>query len=137
MNDELKFNDLEGNLHGFAREFIIAGPRTNVLSMFVKLHDLGAIIQPGDIEVDVELYPTVILCTNKNKYACITLLSREWWNKWHNPRTHEIVRYKTYNAAKQVPQIIRNLIIDPIPLVDFDILDGELQEFLKRTFNVK
>lgn len=122
--NESKLDKLHGNLVGFVRDFIIAGPRNNQLNFFNKLAELGAEID------DSAIIPTlaskkqiVILCRMRDKpngksYCSVEVMSWAWWNYWHNPRhCYATVLFKTYNALAQQQKIIDNLIIEPIPEV--------------------
>lgn len=118
----MKLKQLDGNLINFKEEFIIAGPRRNVLSAYKELLRLGAEkvdrvsdrmkINSGD--------KLVILCRNEGRlrtYGKVQVLTRSWWDYYHNRKKHCRTSIKTYNAWNQQDKIIENLNIEAVPLL--------------------
>lgn len=122
MEKQSMFKQLNGNLKSFKKDFIIAGPRTNIVGWYRKLLDLGAEIHLETKQLEQMLlsdnYGKIVLfCYNEGtskKFAKIRVMSRSWWNNWHNPRIVKRPRYKTYNCFKQAETIINQLNIEEI-----------------------
>lgn len=122
MEKQSMFKQLNGNLKSFKKDFIIAGPRTNVIGWYRKLLDLGAEKYLGTRRREEELLSNnhekiVLFCYNEGtskKFAKVIVISRSWWNDWHNPRIVRRPMYKTYNCFKQAKTIINQLNIEEI-----------------------
>lgn len=122
MEKQSMFKQLNGNLKSFKKDFIIAGPRTNVIGWYRKLLDLGAEKYLGTRRREEELLSNnhekiVLFCYNEGtskKFAKVMVISRSWWNDWHNPRIVRRPMYKTYNCFKQAKTIINQLNIEEI-----------------------
>lgn len=122
MEKQSMFKQLNGNLKSFKKDFIIAGPRTNVIGWYRKLLDLGAEKYLETRRREEELLSNnhekiVLFCYNEGtskKFAKVIVISRSWWNDWHNPRIVRRPMYKTYNCFKQAKTIINQLNIEEI-----------------------
>lgn len=122
MEKQSMFKQLNGNLKSFKKDFIIAGPRTNIIGWYRKLLDLGAEIHLETKQLEQMLLSDghtkiVLFCYNEGtskKFAKVRIMSRSWWNNWHNPRIIRRPMYKTYNCFKQAETIINQLNIEEI-----------------------
>lgn len=118
----MKLKQLDGNLINFKEEFIIAGPRRNVLSAYKELLRLGAekvdrVSDRAKINSGDKL---VIFCKNEGRlrtFGKVQVLTRSWWDYYHNRKKHCQTYIKTYNAWNQQDKIIENLNIEAVPLL--------------------
>ena len=113
------------NISHFKKNFIIAGPKTNVLAIYNALKEAGV----PDLCYDrSKMYSSnkniVVLCTNDtNKgilnFPKISILTRGWWIMYHckkYPHTTEV--YHTYNVPKQQKEVFSNIILTPIEVLE-------------------
>lgn len=122
MEKQSMFKQLNGNLKSFKKDFIIAGPRTNIVGWYRKLLDLGAEIHLETKQLEQMLLSDshgkiVLFCYNEGiskKFAKVRVMSRSWWNNWHNPRIVGRPKYTTYNCFKQAETIVNQLNIEEI-----------------------
>lgn len=125
----MRLKDLEGNIQPFEKEFICAGCRNSIIGLYRKLIDLGANAQAVDKKVLENEHDVVILCKNSGtstkKFAEVRLLTRSWWNYYHNAkykRSKPI--YKTYNLPRQWKIVLEELIkLKEIPVYEANSMD--------------
>ena len=113
------------NISHFRKNFIIAGPKTNVLAIYNALKGAGV----PDLCYDrSKAYSSnrniVVLCTNDtNKgilnFPKISILTKGWWIMYHckkYPHTTEV--YHTYNVPKQQKEVFSNIVLTPIEVLE-------------------
>ena len=120
-DSKVSLASLEGNLKMFNGEFIAAGPRQVVISLYRKLLELGASPKTNWEEVKTLIdsnLPVVVLCIN-DRYPVVGLMTRGWWDYWHNRKNRKYTKptYRTYNVPKQLDTVINKLIIKPIETI--------------------
>lgn len=106
----------EKNLIAFKEDFVIAGPKTNML-WFIDLFKSFGIYDSSEngkkLLEDNKRF--VILCTNvtvdrRVLYPSIKVLSIHWWNAYMNKslfgRVKRSVLFDTYNCARQKQEIL-------------------------------
>ena len=94
----------EKRLVSFNKECILAGPRQSVVSFLKMLMNLGADVTKATSAKSLITSKSNIVLLLKNegkskKFPQITVLSRSWWDYYHNPKKHRS-SYKTYNIPK-------------------------------------
>lgn len=113
--------DVDRNLVNFKTDFIVAGVRTAVKSFYNALVSMG--VNEPDAKENVRRMfftnkPVVLLCKKGKYFPEVLVLSRDWWDYYHNkknnPNTHVI---RTYNLPKQWKTVEKLLITKEVPLL--------------------
>lgn len=113
------------NIEQFKKNFIIAGPKVNVMAIYRAL--INARVSDRDIQrsKNYSAYKNiVVLCTNNTKngilnFPEVCILTRGWWDLYHNKKkNHTTEVYKTYNVPKQQKQVFDNIILTPIEVLE-------------------
>ena len=103
----------EKRLVSFNKECILAGPRQSVVSFLKMLMNLGA-----DVTKATSAKSLLLKNEGKSKkFPQITVLSRSWWDYYHNPKKHRS-SYKTYNIPKQWNKVYNEILkLENIPFL--------------------
>ena len=113
------------NISHFKKDFIIAGPKTNVLAIYNALRKAGVHDPFYTRSKDYSKHKNIVaLFTNDvNKgilnFPKISILTRGWWIMYHckkYPHTTEI--YHTYNVPKQQKEVFNNIVLTPIEVLE-------------------
>lgn len=113
----------EKRLVSFNKECILGGPRQSVVAFFNMLTDLGAYAKKTAQAVSLTSSKSniVLLLTNegtKKQFPQVTVLSRSWWDYYHNPKKHNRIIYKTYNIPKQWSKVYNEILkLEDIPFL--------------------
>ena len=112
----------EKRLVSFNKECILAGPRQSVVSFLKMLMNLGADVTKATSAKSLITSKSNIVLLLKNegkskKFPHITVLSRSWWDYYHNPKKHRS-SYKTYNIPKQWNKVYNEILkLENIPFL--------------------
>lgn len=112
----------EKRLVSFNKECILAGPRQSVVIFFNMLVNLGAYAKKTAQAISLTSSKSniVLLLTNegtKKQFPQVTVLSRSWWDYYHNPKKHKS-SMKTYNIPKQWNKVCTEILkLENIPLL--------------------
>ena len=114
------------NISHFKKNFIIAGPKTNVLAIYNALRKAGVHDPFYTRSKDYSKHKNIVaLFTNdvNNKgilnFPKISILTRGWWILYHckkYPHTTEV--YRTYNVPKQQKEVFSNIVLTPIEVLE-------------------
>lgn len=114
------------NISHFKKNFIIAGPKTNVLAIYKALKKAGVHDPFYTRSKEYSEHKNiVVLFTNdvNNKgilnFPKISILTRGWWIMYHckkYPHTTEV--YHTYNVPKQQKEVFNNIVLTPIEVLE-------------------
>ena len=114
------------NISHFKKNFIIAGPKTNVLAIYNALRKAGVHDPFYTRSKDYSKHKNIVaLFTNdvNNKgilnFPKISILTRGWWILYHckkYPHTTEV--YRTYNVPKQQKEVFNNIVLTPIEVLE-------------------
>ena len=114
------------NISHFKKDFIIAGPKTNVLAIYNALRKAGVHDPFYTRSKDYSKHKNIVaLFTNdvNNKgilnFPKISILTRGWWIMYHckkYPHTTEV--YHTYNVPKQQKEVFSNIVLTPIEVLE-------------------
>ena len=114
------------NISHFKKNFIIAGPKTNVLAIYNALRKAGVHVPFYTRSKDYSKHKNIVaLFTNdvNNKgilnFPKISILTRGWWILYHckkYPHTTEV--YHTYNVPKQQKEVFSNIVLTPIEVLE-------------------
>ena len=130
MENDGKLNSLleklkDCNVERFKKNFIIAGPKVNVLAIYRAL--INARVSDQDIQrsKNYSAYKNiVVLCINNTKngilnFPEVCILTRGWWDLYHNKKkNHTTEVYKTYNVPRQQKQVFDNIVLTPIEVLE-------------------
>ena len=130
MENDGKLNSLleklkDCNVERFKKNFIIAGPKVNVLAIYRAL--INARVSDQDIQrsKNYSAYKNiVVLCINNTKngilnFPEVCILTRGWWDLYHNKKkNHTTEVYKTYNVPRQQKQVFENIVLTPIEILE-------------------
>lgn len=114
------------NVERFKKNFIIAGPKVNVLAIYNALRKAGVCDPFIERSNGYSRHKNiVVLFTNDvNSRGIlnspkISVLTRGWWIMYHckkYPHTTEV--YHTYNVPKQQKEVFNNIILTPIEILE-------------------
>lgn len=114
------------NVERFKKNFIIAGPKVNVLAIYNALRKAGVCDPFIERSKGYSKHKNiVVLFTNdvNNRGILnspkISILTRGWWIMYHckkYPHTTEV--YHTYNVPKQQKEVFNNIILTPIEILE-------------------
>ena len=114
------------NISHFKKDFIIAGPKTNVLAIYNALRKAGVHDPFYTRSKEYSRHKNIVaLFTNdvNNKgilnFPKISILTRGWWIMYHckkYPHTTEV--YRTYNVPKQQKEVFSNIVLTPIEVLE-------------------
>ena len=114
------------NISRFKKDFIIAGPKTNVLAIYNALRKAGVHDPFHTRSKEYSRHKNIVaLFTNdvNNKgilnFPKISILTRGWWIMYHckkYPHTTEV--YPTYNVPKQQKEVFNNIVLTPIEVLE-------------------
>ena len=113
------------NISHFKKDFIIAGPKTNVLAIYNALRKAGVHDPFYTRSKDYSKHKNIVaLFTNDvNKgilnFPKISILTKGWWIIYHckkYPHTTEV--YRTYNVPKQQKEVFNNIVLTPIEVLE-------------------
>lgn len=96
----------------FKKECILAGPRTSVIGFLNFLKELGVEDSKSPTLISSKLN-VVLLLKNEGvnrKFPKVMLLSRSWWDYYHNPKKHKS-KIKTYNIARQWNKVCEDVLL--------------------------
>ena len=130
MENDGKLNSLleklkDCNVERFKKNFIIAGPKVNVLAIYRAL--INARVSDQDIQrsKNYSAYKNiVVLCINNTKngilnFPEVCILTKGWWDLYHNKKkNHTTEVYKTYNVPRQQKQVFENIVLTPIEVLE-------------------
>ena len=114
------------NISHFKKNFIIAGPKTNVLAIYNALRKAG-VHDPfyarskeysGHKNI-VALFTNDVNNEGILNFPKISILTRGWWIFYHckkYPHTTEV--YSTYNVPKQQKEVFNNIVLTPIEVLE-------------------
>lgn len=124
----MKLEELNNyNIKAFKKDFILAGPVTNIKRLVEVFKKCGV-----PIRHEKPIYKdSVILCTCRRnlihvqrgevKIGTLTdlqILNRSWWDYYHNPKKIRRPKLKTYNIPAHQNYVISNLLeLEEIPLL--------------------
>ena len=99
----------EKRLVSFNKECILAGPRPSVIGFLKMLMNLGADVTKATSAKSLITSKSNIVLLLKNegkskKFPQITVLSRSWWDYYHNPKKH---RYGTELCRGRLQPLLR------------------------------
>ena len=114
------------NVERFKKNFIIAGPKVNVLAIYNALRKAGVCDPFHERSNGYSRHKNiVVLFTNDVNSRGIlnspkmSILTRGWWIMYHckkYPHTTEV--YHTYNVPKQQKEVFNNIILTPIEILE-------------------
>ena len=114
------------NISHFKKNFIIAGPKINVLAIHNVLRKAGIYDPFHTRSKEYSRHKNiVVLCTNDINstgilnFPKISILTRGWWIMYHckkYPHTTEV--YHTYNVPKQQKEVFNNIVLTPIEVLE-------------------
>lgn len=114
------------NISHFKKNFIIAGPKINVLAIYNALRKAG-VHDPfyarskeysGHKNI-VALFTNDVNNEGILNFPKISILTRGWWIFYHckkYPHTTEV--YPTYNVPKQQKEVFNNIVLTPIEVLE-------------------
>lgn len=113
----------EYNLISFKEKFIVTGPRNNVINILKILRNYS--LQDTSLAAKQLLAShsskIVLYCSNSsNGYPEIRVLTRSWWDAWHNPKNTfngKKSSVKTFNAYSQKSEILNMFNLKEIELL--------------------
>ena len=102
----------EKRLVSFNKECILAGPRQSVVSFLKMLMNLGADVTKATSAKSLITSKSNIVLLLKNegkskKFPQITVLSRSWWDYYHNPKSIEVLTKHTIFQNNGIKYIMR------------------------------
>lgn len=103
----------EKRLVHFNKECILAGPRTSVIGFLRLLRELGAEETKAPGVLLSSKTNVVLLLKNEGtnrKFPKVMLLSRSWWDYYHNPKKNKS-NLKTYNIARQWDKVCKEILL--------------------------
>lgn len=105
----------------FNEECIIAGPRTNVNSLYKILTELGCDVVHTAQGVPYDFRDVVLFLRNEgtvSHFPRVYVLRRSWWVYYYKPMAGRKPKYKTYNIPYRQKYIYNHILsLEDVPLL--------------------